>query len=369
MNSASFVVDVTPDDAQAFARLSGDWNPLHTDAAYAASTAYRTPILHGAFSAGLVSRMAGMHLPGRHCLLHAMRLRFVAPIHPPATLEVKGTVTSASGESGRVETTVSDARTGTRYVDAVYEFSLHEEKSSRALESSSVAPTRRWMPEGTEAPVLVTGATGGLGRAVSRRLAPNVIQVSRQAGDGLLQAENYESLARELGDTRIGGIVHCGWPAPDNRRLIDAENPAESIDHHLAAPLRQILSLARLLVSHGTDDAMLVLVGSTAADPGRHNFRAPLYSLAKGVVPDLARILALELGASGRRCAALVYDVIEGGMNERLSPTARIAHSDRAPSGRLPSPADAAEQIAWVLGNSSFLLSGATINVSGGAIP
>src|SRR5215211_86917 len=45
-----------------FANVSGDWNPLHTDPGHAARTAYRRPVLHGAFSAGLLSRLAGMYL-------------------------------------------------------------------------------------------------------------------------------------------------------------------------------------------------------------------------------------------------------------------------------------------------------------------
>jgi len=182
-------------------------------------------------------------------------------------------------------------------------------------------------------------------------------------------AGDASALAARLGDRRVSAIVHCGWPSPDNQRLVALDDSSDAVDHHVGGPLRTIIGLARLLVSHGADNAMLILVGSTAAETGRHNYRAPLYSLAKGMIPDLARVLALELGASGKRCAALVYDVIAGGMNERLSASAKLAHTDRSPSGLLPSPADAAEQVAWLLGNPSFLVSGATITVSGGAIP
>lgn len=105
--TAEFKVMVGQGSAKAFAELSGDWNPLHTDADYAATTTYGQPILHGAFSAGLVSRMAGMHLPGESCLLHGMRLRFVAPVVPPAKLVVRGVQVA----SNRVEVTVDDADT------------------------------------------------------------------------------------------------------------------------------------------------------------------------------------------------------------------------------------------------------------------
>lgn len=114
---------------------------------------------------------------------------------------------------------------------------------------------------------------------------------------------------------------------------------------------------------------MLVLIGSTAAEPGRHNYRMPLYTLSKSLVPTLCRVLATELAASSQRCVAVVYDVIDGGMNSRLSAGARIAHKDRSPFGRIASPDEAAEQLVWILTNKSFLASGSTLELTGGAAP
>jgi acyl dehydratase/NAD(P)-dependent dehydrogenase (short-subunit alcohol dehydrogenase family) len=373
VKTATFQVEVTRADAQAFAALSGDWNPLHTDAAHAARTIYGRPVLHGAFSAGLISRLAGMHLPGADCLLHSMRLRFVAPILPPATLVVSGRLTSEGAGTGRVDATVADATTGASYVDATYEFSRHRmtEPDRGAGVGGGPAPAGAadGMPGDGSAPILVTGATGGLGRAVLARLGGAALGVSRGERPGLLHAPDLECMREQLRGRRIGGIVHCAWPAPDNERLLDLAQPRQAVDYHVAAPLRQVIALAQLLAEHGTPDAMLVLVGSTAAQPGRHNYRMPLYTLGKALVPELARILALELATVGMRCAAVVYDVIEGGMNKHLSASARLAHSDRAPTGQLPTPEEAAVQVEWLLANRSFLVSGATITLSGGALP
>jgi len=365
VSSASFEVAVTPEDAIAFATLSGDWNPLHTNADHAARTAYRRPVLHGAFSAGLISRMAGMYLPGADCLLHSMRLRFVAPIIPPATLVVSGKQLSESGSLGRVDVTITDAATGTRYVDGVYEFSHH------VVVAPSAAPLAQ---EGAssngsaDAPILVTGATGGLGRAVLARLGARGRGVSRTPQPGMVTAPDLERLADAI-DGSVGGIVHCAWPSPDNQRLTSLPNIESALEHNLAEPVRHVIALSQLLAERGTDNSMIVLVGSTAAAPGRHNYRMPLYSLSKALIPELSRILATELASSNKRCAAITYDVIDGGMNQRLSAGARLAHADRAPSGMLPSTDDAAAQIEWVLDNASFLVSGATFALTGAAAP
>jgi NAD(P)-dependent dehydrogenase (short-subunit alcohol dehydrogenase family) len=180
---------------------------------------------------------------------------------------------------------------------------------------------------------------------------------------------DLERAGDSIGDRPLAAIVHCAWPAPDNQRLTALGNIEGAVEHNVAAPLRQIISLARLLVERGTPDALLVLVGSTASLPGRHLYRSPLYTLSKSLIPTLSRVLAVELAGTGRRAVGLTFDVIEAGMNKRLSPAIRAMHADRAPTGRLPTAEDAAGQIAWVLDNKGFLASGATIDLSGSAIP
>ncbi len=361
MTEAAFEVTVSPNDALAFAALSGDWNPLHTDEGYAARTQFGRTILHGAFSAGLMSRMAGMHIPGTDCLLHGMRLKFLQPILPPARLRVKGTLVNDRDDTGRVAVEISDAESGRRYVEGWYEYG-----------SQRIAVTAGAVARATNADepvVLVTGASGGLGKALVARLGSRGIGLSR-SGEGavpaLLDVAHVDTLT---GGAPIAGIVHCGWPAPDNTRLTKLGDTAAAIDYNISQPLHQSIALSRVLIARGTPDAMLLLVGSTAAQPGRHNYRMPLYSLAKALIPTLCRILAIELGASGQRCAAAIFDVIDTGMNKAMSARARLAHEDRSPVGRIASADDAAAQLEWMIANRSFLLSGATITLAGGSLP
>jgi len=364
---AEFRVDVTPESALAFAELSGDWNPLHTNPAHAAGTSFRVPVLHGAFSAGLFSRMAGMHLPGTDCLLHSLQLRFVAPILPPATLVVRGVVEADNGEVGRVAVTVSDATTGTRYVEGRYGFGRHEHGVGVRPRAAS-AP----LPPSGKSAVLVTGASGAVGRALMSRLGEEAVALPRSHDtDGAPESDAalLERVAILLNGRPLRAIAHCGWPSPDNGGLLSLTDTTASVEHHVAAPLRQVLALAKVLERFGREQAMLLLLGSTAAEPGRHNYRMPLYTLSKSLVPTLTRALAVELGATKRRVAAVVLDVIDGGMNERMSRSARVAHSSRAPSGTLPTPDDVAGQMQWMMHNDSALASGAVISLTGGAIP
>jgi NAD(P)-dependent dehydrogenase (short-subunit alcohol dehydrogenase family) len=194
--------------------------------------------------------------------------------------------------------------------------------------------------------------------------------VSRSSsGPGLIKGTTAAEIEAALEGRRISAIVHCAWPSPDNESLTDLTDIRAATEFNIAAPLREVIELAQLLKKRGTPDGMLVLIGSTAADPGRHNYRMPLYTLSKSLVPTLCRVLATELAAASQRCVAVVYDVIEGGMNGRLSASARIAHKDRSPFGRIASPDEAAEQLVWILNNKSFLASGSTLELTGGAAP
>ena len=365
MKSSEFQVSVTEDDAIQFAQLSGDWNPLHTDKSYAENSSYRRPVLHGAYSAGLISRMAGMYLPGRSCLLHGLKLKFVAPILPPAILRVSATLIRETAGEGMVDVQVNDATTGVLYVDGSYTYGRH-------LSNGEMAPISYAEHSGAtcDAVILVTGSSGALGSALLARLGERAIGLSRsKAIRGLSIADLWE-LPSALGGRPIGGIVHCGWPAPDNQRLIDLGKQTDSaIRHHVSEPLGDCVKLAQVLSTYGVPRAPLVLVGSTAAYPGRHNWKSPLYSLSKSLVPTLVKILALELGARDMRCIGVEFDVIDGGMNLGMRQAVRLAHADRTPSGILPGPAEAASQVAWVLENESTLISGATLTLSGGALP
>ncbi len=269
---------------------------------------------------------------------------------------------SERSDTGKVSLTVSDADSGWRYVEASYEFGRR--RSGQPTDTPTLSGTTAAAGEPV---VLVTGATGGIGQALLRRLGPPALGASRRSTDGLLVVPDLECIAGSVGERRVRAVVHCAWPAPDNTWLTKLDQPREAVEHHVAQPLRQMIRLAQLLQARGTPDALLVLVGSAQA--GRHNFRTPLYTMAKSLVPVLCRILAVELGASGHRCVAVVFDVIDGGMNKTMSAATRLAHEDRTPTGRIPTPAEVADQLAWVIENQSVLLSGATVTLSGGALP
>lgn len=95
-DSASFETTIAEQTVRSFAELSGDENPLHIDAMYAATTQFKKPVVHGMYLAALVSRLVGMELPGAKALLLQESLTFKEPVFIGDTITVKGVVIRTS---------------------------------------------------------------------------------------------------------------------------------------------------------------------------------------------------------------------------------------------------------------------------------
>jgi 3-oxoacyl-[acyl-carrier protein] reductase len=67
-------------DIDAFARLSGDFNPLHVDEEFAKRTRLRRRIAHGMLSAAYISSLVGTHIPGPGALWLHQSFEFLKPI-------------------------------------------------------------------------------------------------------------------------------------------------------------------------------------------------------------------------------------------------------------------------------------------------
>jgi phosphate acetyltransferase/phosphate butyryltransferase len=92
-DTASFERTLSTEDIQLFAVLSGDVNPQHLDAEYAASTRFQGVIAHGMLGGALISAVLGTRLPGPGTIYLGQTLKFLAPVRVGDTLRVSVTVT------------------------------------------------------------------------------------------------------------------------------------------------------------------------------------------------------------------------------------------------------------------------------------
>ncbi len=71
----------TQEQVAQFAELTGDKNPLHLDAEYAATTNFKKPIIHGLFGMSVFSKIMGMEFPGEGSVYMSHSLEFKRPMY------------------------------------------------------------------------------------------------------------------------------------------------------------------------------------------------------------------------------------------------------------------------------------------------
>ncbi len=89
----SFNVKITEEMIDKFIDLTGDIGLIHTDREYAISHGFSDRVCHGMLFGSLFSTLAGVYLPGEHCLLESIDLKFLNPVFPGNELTVSGEIT------------------------------------------------------------------------------------------------------------------------------------------------------------------------------------------------------------------------------------------------------------------------------------
>ena len=92
---------VTEDDINAFAGLSGDYNPIHVDEEFAKRTRWGGRIAHGMLVAGLVTQTLS-ELGGEGAVHTSQEVSFLVPVHIGDTVTVTSEVTGKVDEKRRL---------------------------------------------------------------------------------------------------------------------------------------------------------------------------------------------------------------------------------------------------------------------------
>ena len=109
-DSASFTKTVTETDIIMYAGISGDMNPAHINAVAAKEGMFGKRIAHGMLSAGFISAVLGMYLPGPGTIYMGQELKFTKPVCIGDTVTATATVTEKIEEKNRLilDTTVTN---------------------------------------------------------------------------------------------------------------------------------------------------------------------------------------------------------------------------------------------------------------------
>ena len=105
-DQASTAKTISESDVYLFAGFTGDHNPAHVNEVYASQTRFGRRIAHGILSAGLISAVLAMKLPGPGTIYLGQELKFVRPVYFGDTITATCTVSELLPEKNiaRLET-------------------------------------------------------------------------------------------------------------------------------------------------------------------------------------------------------------------------------------------------------------------------
>jgi len=241
---------------------------------------------------------------------------------------------------------------------------------------------------------LITGAAGGIGSAIARRLAADGyglaltdrnapvletlakglaaqgVEVAALTGDvrDRALAERLAAFAAErFGriDVLVGGAGASRLATfPD----ISDEDWDELVDINLSSAFRIARAVSRRMIAQGGGGGAIVQISSIAHRSGGGH---PAYGAAKGGLVTLCYALAQRLGPEGITVNAVAPGVIDTDMVRGNFPGEAFARLERGagahtPLRRLGTADDVAELVAFLASERARFITGAVIPVTGG---
>lgn len=92
---------VTETDVALFAAISGDFNPLHMDAEYAAKSRFGARVAHGPLTLALCAGLLGTRLPGLGTIAVSNHIDYRRPVFIGDTVTTRVEVAELDADSGR----------------------------------------------------------------------------------------------------------------------------------------------------------------------------------------------------------------------------------------------------------------------------
>ena len=94
-----FQITITEPIVDNFAKLTGDFSPIHMDEDYASTTTFQKRVVHGMLLASFLSKIDGMYLPGKHALYFSQSLDFRHPCFLGDTITISSVVIDKSSST------------------------------------------------------------------------------------------------------------------------------------------------------------------------------------------------------------------------------------------------------------------------------
>lgn len=244
---------------------------------------------------------------------------------------------------------------------------------------------------------VVTGAGGGIGRAIALRMAEEGVRlvlvdavsdgieelakdIVSKGGQAIVcradvgdEAEVNQCIERAVAEyghiTMLVNNAGISPKKPDGAKANLTEISLDEWDAVVRVNLTSVFLMCKACIPHMTDqdNAAIVSISSSAAFDGGM-LAATHYSASKGAVSAMTRTLARELAAQGVRVNAVAPGRVATPMAKLSSNERNQAALARIPAGRFAEPEEIADSVVYLLSEQASYITGVTLNVSGGYV-
>ncbi|MGB9992640.1 SDR family oxidoreductase [Massilia sp. SM-13] len=380
--SVSFSHQISQRDIDRFVELTGDDNPMHVDAAFAAETQVKTPVAHGMLTASFISTVIGKHLPGPGALWVSQKIEFLSPVRVGDRIEIAAEIRKLH-VGNRLLTIGIDIRNHLNR--AVIRGECVVRWPEPAVETPAAAPAPGMRV------ALVTGASRGIGAEIAKRLAAQgyfvyinyqssqgkalaVLDEIRAAGGNgeLVRGDAFDEKAVQqifseirLRHQRLDLLVNNAAPSIHETDFFELD--WEQFSSQFLPPVRSMFLCIKeaLPLFETAGGGAVINIGSVVVD-----YDPPAkwlgYNLGKGCIHLMTRNLAASLGSKGVRINTVAPGLTETDMTVDMPERQRMLLKMKTPSGRLAAPSDIAATVAFLAGEGAGQISGQVLRVNGG---
>ncbi|TLU73217.1 SDR family NAD(P)-dependent oxidoreductase [Lichenicoccus roseus] len=235
---------------------------------------------------------------------------------------------------------------------------------------------------------IVTGASKGIGAGIALRLAADGASVVVNYARSVDGAERVVSAIREAGGQATAVQADISQPEQiktlfeksraafghvdilvNNAGIYEfgdlASITAESIDRQFGLNVRGLI-LATQAAAAAFPATGGVVVNISSGAGVTPIAQAQAYSATKGAVDNLTRSLALELGQRGIRVVGVAPGLTATEGTSEMGEEGAAPFVARTPLGRIGTPADIADAVAFVVSEDGRWITGETLQVGGG---